>query len=68
MKISNNERKYVDLNREIRIKCNQAKENYLNKKCLEIEEIYNVAPIVAYQKTREITSKCKGQNRNIDAS
>ena len=47
MRISNNEREYADLNREISIKCNQAKENYLNEKCLEIEGRYNVAPKAA---------------------
>ena len=62
VKISNNEREYADLNREIRTKCSQAKENYLNDKCLEMEEIYNVAPKVAHQKIREITGKYKGQN------
>ena len=62
MKIPNNEREYADMNREIRIKCNHAKENYLNEKCLEMEEIYNVAPKVAHQKIREITGKYKGQS------
>ena len=45
------------------IKCSQAKENYLNDKCPEMEEIYDVAPKVAHQKIREITGKYKGQNR-----
>ena len=54
-KMSNNERKYADLNRAIRVKCSKGKESYLNDKCLELEEIYNVAPKVAHQKIREIT-------------
>ena len=60
--ISNNELEYIYLNREIRVKCNQAKEDYLNEKCLEMEGTYNVAPKVAHQKIREITGKYKGQN------
>ena len=62
MKISNNGREYADLNREIRIKYSQAKENYLNDKCPEIEEIYNIATEVAHQKIHEITGKYKGQS------
>ena len=44
MKISSNEREYADLYREKRKKCSPAKEDYLNSKCLEMEQIYNVAP------------------------
>ena len=62
MKISNNESKYADLNREIKMKCSQAKEDYQNNKCLEMEQIYNAAPKVAHQKICEITGKYKGQN------
>ena len=72
MKISNNEREYADLNREVGIKCNQAKENCLNDICLEMDEIYNGAPKVAHQKIREITGTYKGQTGKhgciIDAS
>ena len=67
MKISNNEREYADLNREVGIKCNQAKENCLNDICLEMDEIYNRAPKVAHQKIREITGTYKGQNGKHDA-
>ena len=41
IKISNNEREYADLNREIKMNCSQAKEEYLNNKCLEMEQVYN---------------------------
>ena len=62
MTISNNEREYAHLNREIKMKYSQAKENYLNKKCLEMEQVYNVASKVAHQKICEITGKYKGHN------
>ena len=62
MKISNNEREYADLNREIRIKCNEAKEYYLNEKFKKLEEIYNLAPKVACQKICDITGKYKSKN------
>ena len=39
MKISNNEREYADLNREIEMKFSQSKDDYLNDKCLKIEQI-----------------------------
>ena len=48
MNISTNEREYADLNREIKMKCSKAKEDYLNNKCLEMEQIFNVAPTVAH--------------------
>ena len=60
--ISTNEREYADLNREIKMKCSPAKEDYLNNKCPEIEQIYNAAPKVAHQKIYEITGKYKGNN------
>ena len=62
MNISNNEREYADVNRAIKMNCSQAKEDYVNDKCLEMEHIYNVAPKVAQQKVYEITGKYKGQN------
>ena len=62
MKISNNEREYADLNREIKMKCSQAKEDYLNEKCLEMGQIYDVAPKVTHQKICEITGRYKGNN------
>ena len=61
MKISNNERDYADLNREIEMKCSQSKEDYLHNKCQKIEHICNVAPKVTHQKIREINGKYKGQ-------
>ena len=62
MKITNNECGYADLYREIRIKCNQRKDDCLNDKCLEIDEIYNVVVKVAHQKIHDVTGKYKGQN------
>ena len=43
------------------MKCSQSKEEYLNNKCLEMEQVYNVAQKVAHQK---ITGKYKGNNGN----
>ena len=62
MKISNNEREYADLSREMKMKCSQAKEDHLNNKCLEVEQVYNVALKVVHQKICQIPGKYQGYN------
>ena len=67
MKISNNEREHADLNREKKMKCCQAKEDHPRNKCLEAEQIYNVAPKVAHKKSVRSLANTRAKMGNMDA-
>ena len=50
---------YSRTDRLIKAKCNEAKEQFLNRKCEEMEDFYQLSPREAHQKIREVTGKYK---------
>ena len=49
--------KYKDLNKEIRKKCNEAKELWLNQQCQEIEQNKNMDSKLMHSKSNDISGK-----------
>ena len=56
-KISGDANAYRRTDRLIKAKCNEAKEQFLNRKCEEMEDFYQLSPREAHQKIREVTGK-----------
>ena len=56
-KAKGNHQEYEKLHREVRNKCDEAKENWLNNKCLEIELLQRHAPNTMYKNIEEIVGK-----------
>ena len=56
-KISGDANAYSRTDRLIKAKCNEAKEQFLNRKCEEMEDFYQLSPREAHQKIREVTGK-----------
>ena len=58
-KISGDANAYRRTDRLIKAKCNEAKEQFLNRKCEEMEDFYQLSPREAHQRIREVTGKYK---------
>lgn len=56
-KMINNEPEYRNINREIKRKCNEAKEAWLNSECEKIEQLYIRDSKTMHQKIRIISGK-----------
>ena len=54
------DKKYQVLNKEIKKKCNEAKENWLNEQCAELENSKIENNKLVHEKIREISGKRKG--------
>jgi len=58
-----NQEVYDDINRRIQVKCNEAKEAWMNKQCEEIEQLqacHNYSAV--HKKVKEVTNKKKGHS------
>ncbi|GFN77826.1 RNA-directed DNA polymerase from mobile element jockey-like [Plakobranchus ocellatus] len=56
-KSKNVEAKYKDLNRNIKIKCNAAKEEWINPQCHEIEQKLNIDSKFMHAKIKDVSGK-----------
>ncbi|GFN90689.1 endonuclease-reverse transcriptase [Plakobranchus ocellatus] len=56
-KSKNVEYKYKDLNRNIKIKCNAAKEEWINQQCQEIEQKLNIDSKFMHAKIKDVSGK-----------
>ena len=52
-----NERKYKELDKQIKKRCNEAKENWINTQCEEIEGNNGIDIKTVHQKRRDVTGK-----------
>ncbi|GFO06294.1 craniofacial development protein 2-like [Plakobranchus ocellatus] len=56
-KSKNVEAKYKDLHRNIKIKCNAAKEEWINQQCQEIEQTLNIDSKFTHAKIKDVNGK-----------
>ncbi|GFN88481.1 RNA-directed DNA polymerase from mobile element jockey-like [Plakobranchus ocellatus] len=56
-KSKNVEAKYKDLNKNIKIKCNAAKEEWINQQCQEIEQKLNIDSKFMHAKIKDVSGK-----------
>ena len=52
-----NEQKYKELDRQVKKRCNEAKENWINAQCQEIEANANIDSKTMHQKIRDVTGR-----------